>query len=493
MGVFDPEFFPTPRALAQKMLDPYRAAITAGEIGSVLDPEAGKGDLLKPLIAMRERPRLYAIEKDPDLRGALAALEVDREYHRNAEKAIHVLGDDVFAYEGRHVFDLILANPPFSDGATHALRHVKLLADGGRMAVLLNAETIRNPCNATRREFADVIALYGGTVEEIGAAFALAERPTDVAVVLVRLQKPAAAGAFQFGRAERERSAPRLVPPEIVEDAIARRDFVGNAAIAFDLAARALTELSTAWRRADHYLELAGVPLESLLPLDHRADASPNNVNALLDAAQAKAWQSIIERSDVERYFTAKMRKDFDVFMAGQGRLDFNRANVLALFEMIFLSRHSIADAAVQDVFDRMCAFDPANKAAGWKTNSGHKVNMKVIVPHYITHEFGSFHVSHYREYSDLDDIDKALCHVTGRAYSGIDGIQATLGRAFAARNAGATTANLATSTFFDMRFFKKGTLHLHFREQAVWEAFNIAAARGKGWLGAERSEGSTP
>ena len=479
--MFDPEFFPTPRGLAGRMLDPYRKAIADGEIGSVLDPEAGKGDLLKPLFAQRDRPRLYAIEKDADLRGALAALAVEHSYG-HTEKPVHVLGDDVFSYAGRHVFDLILSNPPFSRGAEHAVRSYALLADGGRMAVLLNAETIRNPFSGARRELADLIERTGGTVEELGPAFAEAERPTDVDVVLVRLQKPATADAFNFRRAERERAAPRSAPPEIVEDAVARRDFVGNAAIAFALASRALTELSLAWRRAEHYMGLAGVDLDRLLPIDHRADAKPSNVNALLDAAQAMAWHSIIERSDIERYFTAKMRKDLDAFMAGQGRLDFNRANVLALFETIFLSRASIADAAVQDVFDRMCSFDPANRVEGWKTNSGHKVNEKVILPYFITYD-GGFRMNYHREYSALDDIDKALCHVTGRAFSAIDTVQATLKVAFQAK----PESNQARSTFFDIKFFKKGTLHMKFRDRAVWEAFNVAAARGKGWLGAER------
>lgn len=490
--MFSPEFFPTPRNLADQMFEPYRQLVEDGEIGSILDPEAGKGDLLKPAFGLQVRPRLYAIEKSPELRGVLAALEVEFGHSYRTYKPVHVLGDDIFGYQGRHVFDLILQNPPFSSGAEHLLRAWELLADGGRVACLLNAETIKNPHTSMRQRLATI--LDHGTVEYLGSAFAKAERPTDVEVALVRLRKPEPdpSGRFNFSRAEKERNAPRPVAAEVIENAVARQDFVGNAAIAFDLSTRALTELSQAWRRADHYLAAAGVALSDILPVDYKAQAQPEHVNALIDAAQVKAWHSIIERSDLERYFTGKMRKDFDDFMAGQGRLDFNKTNVLALFENIFHSRHSIADTAVQEVFDRMCSYDPKNKIEGWKTNSGHKVNEKVILPSFIVYD-GGFRLSYHRDYSALNDIDKALCHVTGRSFSAIETLERALSNAFDRRKSRlATNMGLqhvtttgATSEFFECKFFKKGTLHLKFRERSVWEAFNIAAARGKGWLGA--------
>lgn len=41
--MFDPEFFPTPRDLAQTLCRPYFPAIAAGEITAILDPSAGLG------------------------------------------------------------------------------------------------------------------------------------------------------------------------------------------------------------------------------------------------------------------------------------------------------------------------------------------------------------------------------------------------------------------------------------------------------------------
>jgi hypothetical protein len=43
---------------------------------------------------------------------------------------------------------------------------------------------------------------------------------------------------------------------------------------------------------------------------------------------------------------------------------------------------------------------------------------------------------------------------------------------------------NTAESQYFDIRFFKKGTVHLTFKEERLWEKFNVTAAKGKAWLG---------
>ncbi|MCP4761329.1 MAG: DUF4942 domain-containing protein, partial [archaeon] len=38
-------------------------------------------------------------------------------------------------------------------------------------------------------------------------------------------------------------------------------------------------------------------------------------------------------------------------------------------------------------------------------------------------------------------------------------------------------------SEFFNFRCYKKGTLHLHFKDDWLWEEFNMRACAGKNWL----------
>lgn len=39
-------------------------------------------------------------------------------------------------------------------------------------------------------------------------------------------------------------------------------------------------------------------------------------------------------------------------------------------------------------------------------------------------------------------------------------------------------------STFFRIKFFKKGTVHLEFKDEHAWAEFNRRAAAGKNWIG---------
>jgi len=92
----------------------------------------------------------------------------------------------------------------------------------------------------------------------------------------------------------------------------------------------------------------------------------------------------------------------------------------------------------------------------------------------------------HYGNGEQLDDIDRALCLITGKPFDSILRIKETLQNKF--KEIGRIRpnqdfSNVAFSEFFEMRFWKKGTLHFIFRDKFVWQEFNLRAAKGKNWL----------
>lgn len=483
MTMFDPEFFPTPSALAWKICQPYLAAIEAGTIKSVCDPSAGKGDLLRPFVG--KHATLYAIERAPELRAILAAANDKEEHWRRDKPKPHfkVIGDDVFEYSGRHRFDLIVMNPPFSNGDDHLRRAIELLAPSGHLACILNAETVRRP-NRLQAVVVDALKAMGATFEYVSDAFKQAERKTAVEVVIIRLQRAARdVTAFDFtgAKIEKTRSYIDDLSPSDIEGQIAKQDTIGNMALCFDNAALALEELSNCWKRAEFYLNGLGIPLEKVAPIETRSPCHPSNVNSMIDAVTEEAWVKVIDRCKLSHLFTQRMQTDFGTFMQAQGSLDFNPTNIRALLRTLMASRSQISEQCILDVFDKMCSYDKANKIhhEGWKTNSAHKVNKKVILPCFISFSWG-FNLRYGSERGELGDIDKALCHVTGKPYESIATVAQTLDDAFRKRD-GETTAE---SEFFRLRWFKKGTLHLVFRDPKTWELFNLAAAKGRGWLG---------
>lgn len=477
------DFFPTPAALARELAAPY---LGDPNIHTVLDPSAGKGDLLAPFFD-REVKR-YAIEKAPELQSILRGLTLHgikeaqglehwQIRHCSNTPLIQVLGADIFDYQGRHHFDLIVMNPPFSNGVDHLMRAWELLAPGGKLACILPTDMFRNTCYKKRQLLVNLVDA-NGTREDKGSRFANAERKTSVEVSIIRLDKPAAEG-FDF-RFNKITSRPTEIKFDDLDNQIARNDQIGNAVTCFDSATKALQDLARAWKTADFYLSAIGIGVQSIAPLDHRATANPANINSMIDAAQVKAWRYVIEKSNVNHLFTEKMRTEFDALMSGQGAMDFNVANIRALFATMFASRASIADRCVQDVFERLCSYDPKNKihVEGWKTNSAYKVNQKVILPGFIRLSWTKgLAISYHRDYSALDDIDKALCTVTGRPFDSVRTIRTSLEEAFK------NVEDKAESEFFSCKAYKKGTLHLKFKDRKVWELFNMAAARGRGWL----------
>ena len=179
-------FYPTPPELAQKML----SGIDLSYVQTVLEPSAGKGNILKELAkkAFRYITNLDVdcIEIDPHLRQILnytfssgRELEINQKIRDLESKqtysyethdykgltakeeqelhalrveessffknGIHIVHDDFLTFNTFKKYDLIIMNPPFASGDKHLLKAIKLQERGGSIVCILNAETLKNP------------------------------------------------------------------------------------------------------------------------------------------------------------------------------------------------------------------------------------------------------------------------------------------------------------------------------------------------------------
>ena len=141
--MFGEQFYPTPPEVVDMLMEPFwnfNKPYTDRYYGyelygwnvpckSILDPSAGKGDILRRIVEKtRERQAaLSAIEIDPSLRSILSA------------EGFTVRGSDFLAYNEPFYYDLILMNPPFFDGDKHLWKAWELVADGGNIGCILNA------------------------------------------------------------------------------------------------------------------------------------------------------------------------------------------------------------------------------------------------------------------------------------------------------------------------------------------------------------------
>jgi hypothetical protein len=476
--MFHEEFYPTPDAVISKMLRPHLATISNANYGNytILEPSAGSGAIIDYVMKYSTRkPNVYAIEADPNL----AEIVKGKGY-----KLIHT---DFLAYSGNYFFDLILMNPPFSNGDEHLLKAWEVMQEG-HIVCLLNEETIRNPYTKKRQLLANIIQ-DNGSVEFLGSVFSGADRRTDVGVALVRLKKKNSAKAFDFSSASKTKVSEADFTEENLSDGIARVNMIDTLIHCYGGAREALFDLIKAHRKLLSFMAPLGIQDYSINLKEMISDGSnirpEMQYNKRVGELNNAAWGNLIHRSKMRDLFTSQLQKDFSKFTEQQGAMDFTKENIASLFDMLYANKGAILERCILDTFERLCSYDPKNKVhwEGWKTNDAYKVNQKVIIPWGLRNHYGdlAWHVS-YDNTQKFNDIDKALCYISGDDFKTISTIAATIddhlqhsGRRY--------DGSELTSHFFTIRYFKKGTVHIKFRDVKLWERFNIAAAKGKNWL----------
>lgn len=469
--MFDDNFFPTPAPVIDRMIRPLLQ-----EYGSlrympsfqVLEPSAGKGDIVDRLVNVygANKEQVFCIEQNEELRMILTG------------KGYRVIDADFLAYADRFAFDLILMNPPFDDGAAHLLKAWEVMRSG-RIVCLLNAETIRNPYTKERQVLKTLIDAFG-EVEDIGQAFKQAERSTDVEVVIVRLCKetrdelPGFDGSgmeFDGKVNEAEFTANPLAHPNIIQSLVEQ----------YNQAARLTAEIHALGSQYRFYTRgIIDTALE-----DKKAAPS---LNAALTELKAQFWRYIFKKTKIGQATTSQFRQKFETFAEQTAQLAFSEANIMNVLALFFQNHEQIIQECILDVFDKATAYHEKNQVhtEGWKTNKSWKLNKRIIMPNGVVHEprWDGWSLPWKRE-DFFKDIDKALCFIAGKKFEDIRGVYAAIEEHLRSIGRGVAYDDVFESEFFRVRVFKKGTVHLDFKDLDLLARFNIAAAEGKGWLGA--------
>jgi Domain of unknown function (DUF4942) len=467
--MFSEDFYPTPKSVARKMLEPYTQDALLGR--AILEPSAGKGDLADVIAQKmgdgyneeRQRKRIFCLEADMELRMVLTG------------KEYKVIGEDFLTYKKHHLFDLIVMNPPFSNGAAHLLKAWEVL-NGGDIVCLLNTETLSNPYTAERKLLKEIVEA-NGTVEDLGQCFTTAVRTTHVNVSLIRLHKKKPEVTFDFF--ENKTTERPLDGLDFTgENLPALRDVFGNLETSYDCARAACADVLRARNRLEYYLNAiytacTGDELGDLL--------KETEYNEMVEMIKEKAWSAVFARTKLSEVMTEKVRHDFDTFRKENGGLDFTKENILGLLETLFMNRGAIMQQCILDAFDKLTAYDKQNRVhvEGWKTNDAWKVNRKIIIPWGAERRIGydSPGINYSRD-GDLADIEKALCFIDGAKFEGYrPSIRTRIDQG------GFDWGEWAESRFFNFKLYKKGTIHLYFRDERIWSEFNIRAAGYKKWL----------
>lgn len=544
------EFFPTPAPLVEKMID----GIDWNYIQTILEPSAGKGDILKGIakkvgdIGGDKSPEIDCIEIDANLRQILKynfseeaedairdkkkSISLKYEYveqswvskkycyiNEKGEKivlpdseqeilahydeelrgffydGIHVVHDDFLTYQAYKEYDLIIMNPPFSNGDKHLLKALDMQKHGGSIVCLLNAETIKNPYTETRKQLIKLLNKYNTSIEYIEDAFDKAERKTSVEIALIKVYIPPVdnePSIFDKLAKANSYSEPSL------EDSLELEvtDFIQAAINRYKVEIESGIELIRTYNRMKPYLMSSfdkekdeGSIISLLYTGEHSYSSREITVNKYVKSVRRKYWQALLTNKKFIGKLTSTLQKEYSKKVRSFADYDFSEFNIRILANEINCKIKSGIEDEILKMFDTLtekyayCPECTQNRYlyTGWKTNKAWKIGKKSILPcSGVFNKYSnnnSFGLSSYDAYLILSDIERILNFFSGNMTAEVN-----LERQLRLNFDNGITKNIQCK-FFDVTFYKKGTVHITYTCPELIDRFNIYAAQNRKWL----------
>ena len=467
--MFNEDFYPTPSNLITEML--LKAKNINFYHQKILEPSAGKGDILDAIIEKEYnnsniKDNFDCIEIEPELQSILIG------------KGYNVIANDFLNFKTYTHYDLIIMNPPFSNGAAHLLKAIELQEkDGGQIICLLNAETIKNPYSNERKALTEKLKAYGAKIEFKQGAFNKAERKSNVEVALINLtieNKEKEKNIFDEIRFEamqeeefdQQNFAERtgLVSKDdtlkfMIEDYKTQIKLLKNAVSAssafknFSKAIKKEIGIGYGFDRDDKY--------------------STEKYNEVLKDLRKQYWESALNIETLNKYVTENVKRDFDKTLNQQANIEFNMENIYKVKQMLISAFIKNLEKSAIQVFEDVTRYNYNDYSKniwlynGWKTNKGSKINKKIILPLNFTNWYGNIDYS-YGNKNQVQEIEKILNYFDGfKEYKSIFQNGTYQG----------------TGDYFDITAYKKGTTHIVFKRLDLLDQFNLFVGKKKNWI----------
>lgn len=525
------EFYPTPKALVQKML----AGVDWKYIHTILEPSAGKGDILREIATKENRYDtpyfdIDCIEIDPNLRQILKynfseerqdnirnkdrELEPKRYWNEEARryetieltesqkiekqeviqeiktffnKGIHIVHDNFLTYTPFKQYDLIVMNPPFSNGDKHLLKALKIQEKGGNIICLLNAETIRNPYTETRKELVRLLNKHNAIIEYIEDAFVSAERRTGVEVALIKVAiEQVQEESDIYNRLKKAEKIEDNFDPNVTDLEVT--DYIKAAVNQFNIEVKSGLELIKQYKALVPYMacsfEDTFYSKEPILQLRVGDDKSIS-VNDYLKRVRYKYWRALFENPKFIGKLTSKLQSEWREKIDKLKDYDFTEFNIATIHAEMNAQIKTGIEEEIIAMFDRLTEahhwYPECEKNRhyfdGWATNKAHKIGKKVIIPCYGVFDSWNGKPRTYEAYKTLADIERILNFLDGNMTQNVDA------ESFIKYNFERGITKNIKQKFYTVTFYKKGTVHITFTCPELIERFNIYAAQYKGWL----------
>ena len=215
-------------------------------------------------------------------------------------------------------------------------------------------------------------------------------------------------------------------------------------------------------------------------------------------AHRRDAWMTVFNQLEFHKWLDKKQREEFLRDVQKNSTIPFTADNIKGTLRNVIEQKDRLFQQSVANVFDDLTDFFYGNTghSEGWKTNDSYKVNLKLIFPYGCSFSYGSFSLwSGYSQRMDVyADLDRVVAVLDGRTIEDVYTIGAALTDEFHRLGHGPVGPfPQIESTYFRIRYFKKGTVHLVWKRKDLWEKFNRTASQGKRWLGEDTRREANP
>lgn len=503
---FNPDFYPTPEHLTEKMILGHTIRKKV-----VLEPHGGSGMMID-LLRQYEPDQILACELNEEL----AVITKDKSDRFLCYDFLDVKQEDI-----SHV-DFIIANPPFSTGAEQILHMFKIAPPGCVILSLINYSNYEFKNSDKKRLLAARIQDHG-SIENWGNCFSDADRKTDVEVGFITLTKPGAKDQTNYDEyfsLEEEYRGPNN---DGVTGYNSMKAIVSHVVSSLEL----FQETVTATAKMEKMMGPIGGRI-SFGAFNHGDRGSMDRIDfaEFKKLIQKSAWTHVFSKMNMNKYVTQSVKDKLNTFVEQQTKYPFTMNNISKMIEMVIATQKERMDGIIVEAFDQICSFSSKNSTAGqkWKTNSDYKINKKFIRGSMCDYDsrWPKDYVSLTTySYSNMDDIMKALCYLTGKNYDHYLSLENHLKSEYrlkiddkygdyhsltndwryantmlekAKKDHPSSKIEIEHQSrvpwgewsewqpFFKVKGHKSGSMHFVFLEDKVWEMFNVRVSELKGW-----------
>lgn len=469
--MFNKDFFPTPRHVVEHMLMGIDI-----EGKTVLEPSAGSGAMIQILNEFGAK-EVLCCEKDLELK-----LIAGQKGRLIADDFLSVTSDQV-----SHI-DLIVANPPFSADEKHILHMWNIAPGGCAILSLCNYQTYDLAYTQERKLLRQIIK-SNGSIENMGDAFSTADRKTDAEIGFIKLFKPKGDSDDEFDgyfdmSEEYEQQENGLMGYNEVRNIVNR--YVG--------AVKMFDEVMGINNKINSLIK----PISSGLDIEFGARSRKHYTverDTFKKELQKSAWRTVFDKMSMRKYTTERVMSQLNKFVEQQEKVPFTMSNIYKMIEMIIGTHGDRMGKVLVEVFDWLTEHHHENRSnvEGWKTNSMYFVGMKFIAPRcgVVVGYSGHPEIRWSNTGEKIDELVKALCFLTGKNYDDYESLHDFFSPvqvkddsdfSYPKKYIYKEWGQWLDWGFFEIKVFKKGTLHAKFKDEKVWEMFNIACAKAKGW-----------